>query len=98
MKKLLLMFITLLALMGCGPAKTASLTLMTHDSFAISESVIAAFEAEHNVKLVLLPSGDAGAALNQAILARDVPLADLFFGVDNSFMGRALHAGIFAAC
>jgi thiamine transport system substrate-binding protein len=68
---------------------------MTHDSFDMSEEVIAAFEAAHNVTLVLLPAGDAGAALNQAILAADNPLADVFFGVDNSFMGRALAANIF---
>jgi thiamine transport system substrate-binding protein len=78
------------------PAGPQTITLMTHDSFAISESVIAAFEEAHNATVVLLPSGDAGAALNQAILAKDNPLADVFFGVDNSFMSRALEADIFA--
>jgi thiamine transport system substrate-binding protein len=68
---------------------------MTHDSFAVSEETILAFEEEHDVSVVLLPAGDAGAALNQAILAEDNPLADVFFGVDNSFMTRALDAGIF---
>jgi thiamine transport system substrate-binding protein len=72
-----------------------TLTVMSHDSFAISEEVIKAFEEEHNAQIVLLPSGDAGAALNQAILAKDNPLADVFFGVDNTFMSRALDAGIF---
>ncbi|MCP4362915.1 MAG: thiamine ABC transporter substrate-binding protein [Chloroflexi bacterium] len=72
-----------------------TLTLMTHSSFAISETVLQAFEQEHNVAIELLPSGDAGAALNQAILAKDNPLADLFFGVDNTFMGRALAEDIF---
>lgn len=71
------------------------LTLMTHDSFDASEEVIAAFEQAHNVRLVLLPSGDAGTALNQAILAGDNPLADVFYGVDNTFLSRALEAGIF---
>lgn len=72
-----------------------TLTLMSHDSFAVSEDVLAQFEAEHNAVIELLPSGDTGAALNQAILAKDNPLADLFFGVDNTFMGRALAEGIF---
>ena len=71
------------------------LTLMTHDSFDASEDVIAEFEQAHNVRLVILPSGDAGTALNQAILAGDNPLADVFYGVDNSFLSRALEAGIF---
>ncbi|MCP5097777.1 MAG: thiamine ABC transporter substrate-binding protein [Chloroflexi bacterium] len=72
-----------------------TLILMTHDSFAISEEVLVAFEAEHDVVIELLPAGDTGAALNQAILAADNPLADLFYGVDNTFMSRALAADIF---
>lgn len=76
-------------------AELTELILMSHDSFAISEDVLVAFEEEHNAKIVLLPSGDTGAALNQAILAKDNPLADVFFGVDNTFLGRALEAGIF---
>lgn len=78
-----------------GQTAPSTLTLMTHSSFAISESVLEAFEANHNVTIELLPAGDAGAALNQAILTKDQPLADLFFGIDNSFMGRALEADIF---
>jgi thiamine transport system substrate-binding protein len=68
---------------------------MTHDSFTLSQEVLAEFEQQEHVKLTLLPSGDAGAALNKAILAKDAPLADVFFGVDNTFLGRALAAGIF---
>jgi thiamine transport system substrate-binding protein len=33
--------------------------------------------------------------VNQAILTRDAPLADVLFGVDNTFLSRALEAGIF---
>jgi thiamine transport system substrate-binding protein len=73
----------------------ATLVLMTHDSFDVSRKVIEAFESENHVKLKVLKSGDAGAALNQAILAKGNPLADLFFGVDTTFMSRALKADIF---
>ena len=38
-----------------------------------------------------------GAALNKAILSRSSPLADVFFGVDNTFLTRALEADIFDA-
>jgi thiamine transport system substrate-binding protein len=72
-----------------------TITLMTHDSFAASEEVIKQFEEENNAILKLLPSGDAGAALNQAILSKENPLADVFFGVDNTFLSRAIKAGIF---
>ena len=77
------------------PSEPRTLTLMTHDSFEISESVIQAFEKANNVTFQHLPSGDTGAALNQAILSKSNPLADLFFGVDNTFLSRALEADIF---
>jgi thiamine transport system substrate-binding protein len=85
--------LTLLA--ACGPQEPFTVRLMTHDSFSVSEEVLQAFEEENDIVVELLPSGDAGAALNQAILSKDDPLADLFFGVDNTFLSRALGAGIF---
>jgi thiamine transport system substrate-binding protein len=80
---------------ACSPQSKIILTVMTHDSFAASQSVISAFEQVNNVKLIFLKSGDAGAALNKAILSKDAPLADVFYGVDNTFLSRALDAGIY---
>ncbi len=68
---------------------------MTHDSFAVSESVVKAFESQNNVKLVFLKSGDVGSALNRAILTKGSPQADVFYGVDNTFLSRAVKEGIF---
>ena len=76
-------------------AQEPTLTLMTHDSFYLPEAVIESFEAAHGVDLQLLPAGDAGSMLNQAILTADRPLADVLYGVDNSFLSRALAADIF---
>ncbi|NMC81126.1 MAG: thiamine ABC transporter substrate-binding protein [Chloroflexi bacterium] len=76
-------------------AEPAGLTVMTHDSFSVSEDVIAAFEQQNNVKVTFLKSGDTGAALNRAILSKDAPIADVFYGTDNTFLSRALEAGIF---
>ncbi len=89
----LLMLFGLLILAGCAPKGPVTLNVMTHDSFAASASVIAAFEKANNVKVVFLKSGDAGAALNKAILTKDAPLADVFYGVDNTFLSRALDSG-----
>jgi thiamine transport system substrate-binding protein len=72
------------------------LIVATHDSFAVGEDVIAAFEAAQNAKVEFLAMGDAGKALNTIILSKDAPLADLFFGVDNTFLSRALAADVFA--
>ncbi|WKZ40296.1 MAG: thiamine ABC transporter substrate-binding protein [Anaerolineales bacterium] len=90
---LLLSFI----LASCAPAGPATLTVMTHDSFAISEDIVTAFEQENNVDVVFLASGDTGTMLNKAVLAKDAPLADVMFGVDNTFLSRALEADIFDA-
>lgn len=76
-------------------APAAELTVMTHDSFAMSKDVLARFEADSGITVRIMQSGDAGAALNQAILAKNSPLADVFYGVDNTFLSRALKAGIF---
>ncbi len=88
----------LLALLAaCGPRQPRALTVMTHDSFAISDTLAAQFEAENNVTLRFLASGDAGEAVNKAVLAAGNPLADVFYGVDNTFLSRALQAEIFEA-
>ena len=92
----LLLFALTLVLGACAPdPETATLTVMTHDSFSISEDVIAAFEEEYAVEVQFLKMGDAGSALNKAILSIDAPLADVFYGVDNTFLSRALEEGIF---
>ncbi|OGO12347.1 MAG: ABC transporter substrate-binding protein [Chloroflexi bacterium RBG_16_47_49] len=72
-----------------------TLTVMTHDSFAASESVISSFETANNIKVQFIASGDAGTALNKAILSKDNPIADVFYGVDNTFLSRALTEDIF---
>ena len=74
---------------------TPILTVMTHDSFEVSADLVTAFENENHVKLVFLKSGDTGEVLNKAILSRTNPLADVLYGVDNTFLSRALEADIF---
>jgi thiamine transport system substrate-binding protein len=71
-----------------------SVTLLTHDSFRLSDSVLASFREQTGTELQVLREGDAGSMVNQAILTRDNPLADVLFGVDNTFLSRALDAGI----
>ncbi|MCK5097178.1 MAG: thiamine ABC transporter substrate-binding protein [Desulfobacteraceae bacterium] len=72
-----------------------SITIMTHDSFSISKDIVSKFEEKFHAKLVILKSGDAGEALNKAILSKNNPLADIFYGVDNTFLSRALKADMF---
>jgi thiamine transport system substrate-binding protein len=103
MKPTLYLLLFTLILASCAPTAASTptptgsqaITVMTHDSFAIGKDVIAAFETANNAKVAFIQSGDAGAMLNQAILTKDAPLADVLFGVDNTFLSRALDAGIY---
>lgn len=95
-----ILLVILVMLSACQPvapgaATPTPLVLASHNSFSISEEVLTAFEAEHNATVQVLTLGDAGEALNKIILSKDAPLADLFFGVDNTFLSRALAADIF---
>ncbi len=74
---------------------STTITLVTHDAFAVSKPVLAAFTTQTGIKVKVLKQGDAGAALNQMILTKDNPVGDVFFGVDNTFLGRALDEGVF---
>ncbi len=91
----LMMMIPVLAPQDATAGNQPVVTLMTHDSFAVSKDLLKTFEEKNGVTLKILKGGDAGAALNQAILSKGNPLADVFFGVDNTFMSRALAADIF---
>lgn len=75
--------------------KSLKITLMTHDSFNVSKEVLAQFETENQCVVDILKSGDTGEALNKAILTKKNPLADVFFGVDNTFLTRALSEDMF---
>src|SRR5688572_16422894 len=72
-----------------------TLRLLTHDSFLIDEGVIEQFEAEQGVEVEIIQGGDAGSVVNSAILNAGNPVADVLFGVDNTFLGRALEAELF---
>jgi thiamine transport system substrate-binding protein len=95
MKRMILFaLVGLLMLPACTLLQPRKVRVMSHDSFDISEEVIAAFEAEYDAEVEILEAGDAGVMLNQAILSKDNPLADVLYGVDNTLLSRALDAGI----
>ncbi len=73
------------------------ITLVTHDSFNISEETLAGFTEQTGITVRLLPSGDAGSMVNQAILTKDNPQGDVLFGIDNTFLSRALEEELFIA-
>jgi len=96
MSKFLVIFLCLMfIIIPVEAQQPTSITLVTHDSFAVSEDVLAQFEDETGIAVNILRSGDAGTLVNQSILSKENPLGDVLYGVDNTFLGRALDADIF---
>jgi thiamine transport system substrate-binding protein len=100
-KTILSLTIFVIMLSGCislatpAPEILRTITVMTHDSFSISEQVLIDFETQHNLAVKFFKAGDAGTVLNKAILSKDQPLADVLYGLDNTFLSRALAENIF---
>ena len=73
-----------------------TVTIITHDSFNITDEQIAAFEAESGYTLQTTAPGDAGFVVNQLVLSKDAPTVDGFYGVDNYSAQTILDAGVVA--
>lgn len=97
MKRAIFVFMLMSLLFSTVIAQDNAVTLklVTHDSFAVSEDVLNAFQSETGITVEIIPSGDAGVMVNQSILSKENPLGDVLFGVDNTFLSRALEADIF---
>jgi thiamine transport system substrate-binding protein len=78
-----------------GDGAGTTVRLLTHDSFAVGDGVLEAFTEETGIEVELLQGGDAGTVVNQAILTAGNPQADVLFGVDSTFLSRALAADLF---
>lgn len=74
----------------------SEVTVVTHDSFAVPDEVLAAFEDETGIEVTFVQPGDSGVLVNQLILTKDAPLGDVVFGIDNTFASRAIDEGVFA--
>ena len=79
-----------------SPGATAggTVTLVTHDSFALSEPLLESFTDATGIQVEVVQPGDAGALVNQLVLTKDAPLGDVVYGIDNSFASRALAEGV----
>ncbi|MGW7356615.1 thiamine ABC transporter substrate-binding protein [Streptomyces sp. NPDC054802] len=78
-----------------GGSESKTVTLVSHDSFAASEAVLKEFTRQTGYTVKVLKSGDAGTALNKEILTKGSPQGDVFFGVDNTLLSRALDNELF---
>lgn len=79
---------------GAGTGSTV--TVMTHDSFTITDEQIAAFEEQSGYSLTTTAPGDAGTLVNQLILSRDNPTVDAVYGIDNLSAQRVVDEDVVA--
>jgi thiamine transport system substrate-binding protein len=70
------------------------LRVMVHSSFELPKTLLAKFEAQNGIKLVVIKGGDAGEMLNKLVLTRAKPVADVVYGIDNTLVSKALGAGV----
>ncbi len=81
-----------------GPCpKGAVVTVATHDSFSIPEAALAKFTQDTGCAVKILKNGDAGQLTNKLVLTKSSPIADVVFGIDNTYAGRAVKEGILTA-
>jgi thiamine transport system substrate-binding protein len=87
---------TFLIATGCSSESTPDeIVLLTHESFALSDGILDAFTDQTGITVKVQTAGDAGTMLNQAILTMDNPIADVMYGIDNTFLSRAINFGLF---
>ncbi len=68
--------------------------ILAHGSWVTAEGI---FEPllQDGIKVEVITSGDAGALTNEVILDAENPRADVVYGIDNTFLGRALANDVF---
>lgn len=94
MKKLLGILFLLIVVTCAAAFDTPTLTVMTYDSFAVSEDLVTEFEKTNNVKLQFLQAGNGGELISRAVLTKDAPVADVIIGFDNTQLAKAAEFGI----
>lgn len=81
-----------------GPS-ARSITLVAYESFPSEGTTInerlAAFGDETGIDVEILIAGDTGTMLSKAELTAGNPEGDVMWGIDNTFLSRAVDAGIF---
>lgn len=87
-------------LAGCGDDTDAQhVTLLTYDSFpgegTSLNAALAGFTDETGITVDIVTAGDTGTMLAKATLTAGNPEGDVMWGIDNTFLSRALDADVF---
>lgn len=68
----------------------------THGSWNMDKAVLRAFTEETGYRVQVKPAGDAGELTNKLVLTKGSPIADMVYGIDNTFVSRAADEGVLA--
>jgi thiamine transport system substrate-binding protein len=77
-------------------ARAKTVVIATHDSWAMSKTVLRQFTARTGYSVRVEPNGDVGQLTNKLVLTKGSPIADMTYGIDNTFASRAVDEGVLA--
>ncbi|HOA26422.1 MAG TPA: thiamine ABC transporter substrate-binding protein [Arachnia sp.] len=77
-----------------APTESKTLTVVTHDSFALPEDLLKKFADETGYEVTYVAPDEGTSLVNQLILTKDSPLGDVVFGIDSTLASRALREGV----
>jgi thiamine transport system substrate-binding protein len=82
-----------------GTAETSArsdttVVVASHDSWAMSKDVLRKFTDATGYRVRVEPNGDAGQLTNKLVLTKGSPIADVAYGIDNTFASRAVDEGV----
>lgn len=88
---------------ACGSDDPQSITLVAYESYPADSAdepnplqvALDEFTAETGVEVEILIAGDTGTMLAKAELTAGNPEGDVIWGIDNTFLSRAIEANVF---
>lgn len=72
-------------------ADDKTLTIVTYDIIALSDEVLQEFTNSTGYQIEMIRTDDAGGILEQLLLTKEAPQADLALGLDNTYLQTALE-------
>ncbi len=81
---------------GGAGKKNTQVVVATHDSWAMSKAVMRQFTKQTGYTVKIESNGDAGQLTNKLVLTKGSPIADMTYGIDNTFASRAVDQGVLA--
>lgn len=76
-------------------ASGESIDLVVYDAFLAPAGAFESFTQETGIAVNILTTADTGTMVSQAVLTSGNPIGDVMFGVDNTFLCRALLNKVF---